>query len=379
MKDICNLVSGACAIAAIAATAWGATGTTPTTQSTKNIDIHSLFASPDSPGSVAIGVAEGTRTPTGGKTRYWNSHIDPGNGRVNQGTFSYQHFAASPEEADKKQIAKIHSFLSRLEKNAHNAGVRLNTFEIVAAADAFTQSEAAASDYLQNLINCRAQGKQGTEAVQCARVESFYEPSGRLNAPGLGNTRANVEADQRRRLEAIASAISPQSLFIHPAPGSTFTSGFYPCEQDRNCRIHPVWGTPEKHDGVDFANALGTPIRASQSGIVEIGETRCLDNSSPHREPRPFKASFQCGAGHGNHLSIHGEKYTSFYSHLDRILVSNGEFVDQGSAIATMGNSGASSGPHLHWGIREKAKLNWLDPQNFIAFDTSTEIYGRAK
>lgn len=336
-------------------------------RSSKSID--ELFSSPNSLGSIAVGVAEGTRTPDGGKTQYWKSHIDPGNKRRNQGTFSYQHPASSPEEADKKQIAKIKPFLERTQKEAIASGVTLSEFELVVLADAFTQSEAAAYDWLGNLKKCQSQGKSGTGAVLCARVESFKHPDGRLDAPGLGNSLARVEADQRRRLEAIASVISPQSVIIHPVPGTQFTSGFYTCKTQEDCRKHPVWGTKEAHWGADFAGPLGMPVLAASSGIVEIGETKCEAIAQEEQQQR-------CGAGHGNHLTISGQPYSTFYAHLKSILVTHGSTVEQGQVIGELGSSGASTGPHLHFEVRKDGVP--IDPIHFLAVDTSTEIYGRA-
>lgn len=63
-------------------------------------DEHSLVA-------IAIGSAEGTRTPEGNKTSAYYGHIDPGNGVWNLGSFSYQHGAASPEAADQQQLKQL--------------------------------------------------------------------------------------------------------------------------------------------------------------------------------------------------------------------------------------------------------------------------------
>lgn len=199
-----SALSLACLSVAIAATV--AHSRLPAAKPTSS-DIDKLFASPNSLGSVAIGMAEGTRTADGGKTQYWANHIDPGNLARNQGTFSYQHSASSPEEADNKQLVKLRRFSNELASKAKAEGLELNSFEVVAGSDLFNQSEMAGHDYLDNLKRCREWGKTGTDAVLCARVQSYYRPDGTLDAPGLGNTRRGVEADQKRRLDAIAEVI----------------------------------------------------------------------------------------------------------------------------------------------------------------------------
>ena len=55
----------------------------------------------------AVGSAEGTRTPTGAFNPAYNGHTDPGNGVWNMGTFSYQHGAKTPAEADQKQLQRF--------------------------------------------------------------------------------------------------------------------------------------------------------------------------------------------------------------------------------------------------------------------------------
>lgn len=166
---------------------------------------HSLVAR-------AVGSAEGTRTPDGGKTRAYQGHVDPGNGVWNLGTFSYQHGAQSPEEADQRQLRRLRNQALQLRQAAQAKGLELTLEEELNGIDLANQSPRAAlsrGGYIDRLHQAREMGLQGTDAVLWARTRSYLDPdSGRWNAPGLGNNIYSITNDQERRLRAIARAIS---------------------------------------------------------------------------------------------------------------------------------------------------------------------------
>ncbi len=97
-------------------------------------------------------------------------------------------------------------------------------------------------------------------------------------------------------------------------------------------RVHPVLGIKRMHNGIDLAAAEGTPIYATRAGKV----TTC---------------SYQAG-GAGNYVSInHLDGFSSIYMHMTHYVVSPGQSVSQGQLIGYVGNTGLSTGPHLHFGI----------------------------
>lgn len=117
-----------------------------------------------------------------------------------------------------------------------------------------------------------------------------------------------------------------------PAEGA-FTSGF-----------GPRWGT--FHAGVDIANSIGTPIYAVMSGVV-------ID-SGP-------------ASGYGNWIRIrHEDGAVSTYGHMETLQVSKGDVVEAGEQIATMGNRGFSTGPHLHFEIAPNGSTA-VDPAAWLA------------
>jgi len=97
-------------------------------------------------------------------------------------------------------------------------------------------------------------------------------------------------------------------------------------------RVHPILGVSRMHNGIDLAAAEGTPIYATRAGKV----TTC---------------AYQAG-GAGNYVSInHLDGFSSIYMHMTHYVVSPGQSVSQGQLIGYVGNTGLSTGPHLHFGI----------------------------
>ncbi|PWC20648.1 murein DD-endopeptidase MepM [Brenneria roseae subsp. roseae] len=94
-------------------------------------------------------------------------------------------------------------------------------------------------------------------------------------------------------------------------------------------RLNPVTGRIAPHKGVDFAMPVGSPVLAVGDGEVVIAK--------------------RSGAA-GNYVAIrHGRQYTTRYMHLNRILVKPGQKVKRGDRIGLSGNTGRSTGPHLHY------------------------------
>ena len=161
--------------------------------------------------AVAVGSAEGTRRPDGGFNDAYAGHTDPGNEVWNLGSFSYQHEADSPEHADDKQLDRLRGQDATLSQIAASYSMTLNLEERMNGIDLANQAPQAALDnggYIDWLADAKQKGLTGAEAIHYARVNSFTNPNtGRLDAPGLGNSWSRVEADQKRRMEMIWEAI----------------------------------------------------------------------------------------------------------------------------------------------------------------------------
>ncbi|MGB3560697.1 MAG: hypothetical protein WBA24_19325 [Geitlerinemataceae cyanobacterium] len=168
-----------------------------------NRTVEMLFSSPNSTGSLAIGMAEGTRTVDGGKTSLWQSHTDPGNYKRNQGTFSNQIDGANADDADRLQLVRVRKFANKLAWE----NPELTELELVGGADLYNQAPRAAAVYLEELEKAREKGLSDREAIVEARTNSYITPEGKLDAPGLRNSLDFVRYDQNRRMAEIEKAL----------------------------------------------------------------------------------------------------------------------------------------------------------------------------
>ena len=121
-----------------------------------------------------------------------------------------------------------------------------------------------------------------------------------------------------------------KALMKTPINGARLSSPF-------GLRKHPILGFTKHHNGTDFAAPTGTPIMASGNGTV-------------------IKAGW-CGNG-GNCVRIrHNSSYTTGYGHLSKFATKTGRRVRQGQVIGYVGNTGMSTGPHLHYTVKYNGKF----------------------
>ncbi|MGJ3254151.1 MAG: hypothetical protein ACFE0J_23915 [Elainellaceae cyanobacterium] len=175
-----------------------------------------------------IGAAEGTRTPDGHYTSAYYGHVDPGNQAWNLGSFSYQHGASSPAEADERQLRRLQEQSQRLLDDAESQHIRLTLEELLNGIDLANQAPLAAlgaGGYIDRLKQAQNMGLRGSDAIVWARTRSFLDPhTQRWNAPGLGNTVDGISRDQERRHGAIAQTL----MRLQPAVPSDVTPANVP-------------------------------------------------------------------------------------------------------------------------------------------------------
>ena len=157
----------------------------------------------------SIGAAEGTRDTNCKPNQNYAGHIDPGNGKANLGSFSYQHGASSPEEADKKQLARLRRAEQSIQAQAEAKFDRpLSKDALAAALDLWNQAPQAGDDFVGHLPSATPT----TEQIVEARSRSYIDPTtGKLDAPGLGDEAA-VRKDQVRRTEEVEQSIQQRRL-----------------------------------------------------------------------------------------------------------------------------------------------------------------------
>ena len=119
-------------------------------------------------------------------------------------------------------------------------------------------------------------------------------------------------------------------------------------------RSDPISGVTKYHDGQDFAMDPGTPIYTTGDGVVEY-----------------VKFSF---TGYGNEILIdHGFGYKTRYAHMSVISVAEGMKLKRGDCIGESGNSGKSTGPHLHYEVLYRGER--VNPMNYLDMDMPVKEY----
>lgn len=169
--------------------------------------------------------------------------------------------------------------------------------------------------------------------------------------PDTTQIKNNINSDTQKIVSAMKQ---PQQVRCNPSNSNTpvgqklpfglpltgnpkVTSGF-------GGRIHPVTGKLSGHKGIDFSAVIGTNVFSPADGTVESVWT---DST--------------CGNG----LKIsHANGYETMYCHLNRVLVKEGENVSAGCKVAETGNTGRTTGPHLHYAIKESG--SFVNPNNWI-------------
>ena len=135
-----------------------------------------------------------------------------------------------------------------------------------------------------------------------------------------------------------SSSAPSSSGWIVPCRYTAFTSAF-------GWRTHPISGTRKHHNGVDLAGVKGTAIYAAKGGTV---------SSTGYDSSRGYYV-----------IIDHGDGFKSYYYHMTHYIVSRGQSVSRGKTIGYMGSTGASTGPHLHFGISYKG--SYVNPARYIS------------
>ncbi len=235
--------------------------------------------------------------------------------------------AVQARDMEQEKVEELRTELDNLELqrnlNAQRQDRMLNQLE-----DALTVSmvplsnmfDAAGLDVDSLLANVR-QNYSGTGGLSQERAESLPEFDTRVQGI-LGRL------DELASLNAAASRI-PLVNPVHS--GYRLSSRFGP----RGGRLHK---------GLDMASSLNTPIYATADGTVKFSGTQ---------------------SGYGNVVILdHGGGYETYYAHLNRRLVTVGQTISRGDRIALMGNTGRSTGVHLHYEIRKDGVA--VNPMTYI-------------
>ncbi|NHC14641.1 M23 family metallopeptidase [Motilibacter deserti] len=186
-------------------------------------------------------------------------------------------------------------------------------------------------------------GAQFAAALQSA--VSAAAPTGGVAGPGATGSAATAPVT--------TGPVAPGPVAPAPAataPGATTAADAWTRPVDGRVtskfgmRTHPVTGVYKLHTGTDFSAPMGSSIGAASSGVVK-------------------SAGWQ--GGYGNTVVIdHGDGITTMYAHASELLVKPGQRVEPGDTVAKAGSTGLSTGPHLHFEVREDNKP--VDPQPWL-------------
>lgn len=171
--------------------------------------------------------------------------------------------------------------------------------------------------------------------------------STRLNNVGaqLGLTSELEGMSSDEAAELIFSKVRERQLLLHMIPNGS-PAQFKRVNDDFGQRIHPLSKKRSMHRGVDLGMSIGTPVYATADGIVET-------------------AGNDSKGGFGKVIRIqHSFGFRTYYAHLNKLLVTPGSYVVKGQQIAESGNTGRSTGPHLHYEVRQLWTA--LDPAPFM-------------
>lgn len=152
----------------------------------------------------------------------------------------------------------------------------------------------------------------------------------------LLDTSRRIEQMIRRRNSGNQAPVSSSGGMMWPLHGE-ITSPY-------GWRTHPIFGTARYHSGIDIGADYGDPVAAANSGVVIYADWM---------------------GGYGNAVIIdHGGSISTLYGHNSQLLVSEGQQVYKGQTIAYAGSTGYSTGPHVHFEVRENGSP--VDPMGYL-------------
>lgn len=273
------------------------------------------------------------------------------NGNANPLRGVYQQNQISTRQMGKVEsgfIGGLEAATSQLEGLADAAG---NIASIFSGVKAYTTT-AGQNPMIQGLGAAAASALGGGTPAGTSSSSISYMGKGGLGTASTGGGSASTSSVGATASGA-ASSVNGAIKMIHPVPGA---------------RISLKWGVSDSnhgngHNGVDYAVAPGTTVFAAADGKV----THASGTSANTYKTGNRSLGLQIHIDHGNGV-------VSIYGHLSGASVSVGQQVTQGSVIGSSGNSGFSTGPHLHFQVNLNGKD--VNPENYLgASNANTSAY----
>ncbi|MCI6488095.1 MAG: peptidoglycan DD-metalloendopeptidase family protein [Clostridiales bacterium] len=247
---------------------------------------------------------------------------------------------------DEYIAAREHTEEVKAEYEAYKAELEAKQATLRAEQVELQRQIDEATDLINQLLEDIEGNAEELAKLQAAQDEAQKE----IDQKVAELERQRAEEEERRRQEAAANnpssggggssggSVTGTGSFTWPCPSCTYITSRV------GYRWHPVSGQWKYHSGLDIGAAYGASIVAADGGTVTIAGLN---------------------GGYGNCVMIdHGNGYYTLYGHMSSIAVSVGQSVSKGATIGYVGSTGVSTGPHLHFEIRQGTTI--LDPENWF-------------
>lgn len=226
-------------------------------------------------------------------------------------------------QADRQILAQLQAQAADLNRRYADVAQQRNQVALLTQQLQAQRAEfQAQADTQTALIDRLQKDRRASEAAETQLERDSF------NIANLIRQRL-MAAQQRDRIQGTGQLSYPSDGVI--------TSGF-------GMRVHPILGYRRFHAGIDFGGAHGSSIRAANDGTVIF-------------------AGWYGGFGKAIIID-HGGSLTTLYAHTSEVYVTEGQTVQRGQPIAAVGSTGFSTGPHLHFEVRQNG--NPVNPANFL-------------
>ncbi|OCQ98401.1 peptidase M23 [Nostoc sp. MBR 210] len=234
-------------------------------------------------------------------------------------------------QADQKILAKLN--VQALQINQQKTDVEQQKNEIALIRQQLLLQKA---DY-------QAQAQSQAELLQRLNSDRLALEAAENQLAKDSQNLENLIQEKVAALEGRSKTNSRNSVIIRGTGMFAYPSNA-PTSSPFGWRVHPILGYRRFHAGLDFAASYGSTIRAADSGTVI------------------FAGWY---GGYGRAVIIdHGNGITTLYGHSSELFVSEGQGVQRGQAIAAVGSTGFSTGPHLHFEVRRRGTP--INPADFL-------------
>lgn len=249
-------------------------------------------------------------------------------------------------ESQQMELENLADQAAEVQEKIYELGELEEAIEEYLGSSSSRNTEGAARP--AGLVASRSQGTEGrlrAAGSLIARGGSLENDPAPADASKIkvSLTSAEEQLDvSRENLQGLLQSLKERQAYLNAKPSIWPLQGKVTSRY--GYRKSPFTGRSSFHDGIDIAAPIGTPIRAAASGVVTYAGWR---------------------AGYGQTVMLeHGYGFRTLYGHNSRLAVKKGARVEKGDIIAYVGNTGQSTGPHLHYEVYVNGKRQ--NPANYL-------------